>query len=71
MFCESYAGEYDVLKDKYTTLKWRIVSKPGGATMRPDEFYDMAALEAQVEQGDNTSERPMWAEKGGIDFDGR
>ena len=25
----------------------------------------------QAEKGDNTSERPMWAEKGGLDFDGR
>lgn len=25
----------------------------------------------QATQGDNTVERPMWAEKGGLDFDGR
>jgi acyl-CoA-binding protein len=25
----------------------------------------------QATQGDNTSERPMWADKGGIDFEGR
>ena len=25
----------------------------------------------QVTKGDNTAERPMWAEKGGLDFDGR
>ena len=25
----------------------------------------------QAAQGDNTSERPMWAEKGGLDFEGR
>lgn len=25
----------------------------------------------QVHHGDNTAERPMWAEKGGIDFEGR
>ena len=24
-----------------------------------------------AENGENTSERPMWAEKGGLDFDGR
>lgn len=24
-----------------------------------------------AESGDNTAERPMWAEKGGLDFDGR
>ena len=25
----------------------------------------------QAEKGDNTTERPMWAEKGGLDFEGR
>lgn len=25
----------------------------------------------QVAKGDNIAERPMWAEKGGLDFDGR
>ena len=25
----------------------------------------------QAEQGDNSSERPMWADKGGLDFEGR
>ena len=25
----------------------------------------------QVLKGENTAERPMWAEKGGLDFDGR
>ena len=24
-----------------------------------------------AENGENTGERPMWAEKGGLDFDGR
>ena len=25
----------------------------------------------QISKGENTAERPMWAEKGGLDFDGR
>jgi acyl-CoA-binding protein len=25
----------------------------------------------QATEGDNTTERPMWAEKGGLDFEGR
>lgn len=65
------AAEYPALVAKYPTLKWRIISKPGGATMKPDEYYTLAALHSQAESGDNTAERPMWAEKGGIDFDGR
>ena len=28
-------------------------------------------LSMQATQGDNTAERPLWAEKGGLDFDGR
>lgn len=37
---QSYdAGEYDVLVAKYEKLNWRIISKPGGATVKPDDFY--------------------------------
>ena len=28
-------------------------------------------LAQQVSEGDNKAERPMWAEKGGLDFEGR
>lgn len=28
-------------------------------------------LAQQASAGDNTTERPMWAEKGGLDFEGR
>lgn len=92
------AAEFDALSEKYEKLNWRIVSKPGGATVKPDEFYplygqatlllqgsfglaggsdqdfsemDMCRLHMQALKGDNTAERPMWAEKGGLDFDGR
>lgn len=37
---QSYsAAEFDALAGKYAALNWRIVSKPGGATVKPDEFY--------------------------------
>lgn len=39
--------------------------------MKPDEYYNLYGLHMQVTKGDNTAERPMWAEKGGLDFDGR
>lgn len=69
---ESYdAAEFGALSAKYESLSWRIVSKPGGATVKPDEFYELYGLAMQASQGDNTSERPMWAEKGGLDFEGR
>jgi len=28
-------------------------------------------LHQQATAGDNTTERPMWADKGGLDFEGR
>jgi hypothetical protein len=32
-------SEFEKLAEKYETLSWRIVSKPGGATVKPDAFY--------------------------------
>ncbi|KAK9829257.1 hypothetical protein WJX72_004833 [[Myrmecia] bisecta] len=69
---ESYdMNEFDDLAEKYAKLNWRIISKPGGATVKPDEFYELYRLHMQAASGDNTTERPMWAEKGGLDFEGR
>jgi len=37
---QSYsAAEFDALSEKYAALNWRIVSKPGGATVKPDELH--------------------------------
>lgn len=33
------AVEFDTLADVYEGLKWRMISKPGGATVKPDDFY--------------------------------
>eukprot|EP00887_Chlorella_sp_A99_P003642 scaffold7.g3642.t1 len=65
------AGEFAALVEKYEKLNWRIISKPGGATVKPDDFYTLYGYHMQATQGDNTGERPMWAEKGGLDFEGR
>lgn len=35
------AAEFASLSEKYTTLNWRIISKPGGATVKPDDFYKL------------------------------
>ena len=39
--------------------------------MKPPEYYVLYAHHQQATAGDNSGERPMWAEKGGIDFEGR
>lgn len=64
-------AEFETLAPKYEKLNWRIISKPGGATVKPDEFYSLYGFYMQATNGDNTAERPMWAEKGGLDFEGR
>lgn len=64
-------AEFQELVGKYERLSWRMVSKPGGAVVKPEEFYELYACCAQAEQGDNKGERPMWAERGGLDFEGR
>ena len=69
---QSYDGaEGDALASKYGKLNWRIISKPGGATVKPDEFYTLYGYHMQASKGNNEEERPMWAEKGGLDFEGR
>ncbi|PNH10421.1 hypothetical protein TSOC_002851, partial [Tetrabaena socialis] len=68
---EYSAEDFDKLTGSYEKLNWRMVSKPGGATVKPDDFYRLYALHMQATQGDNATERPMWAERGGLDFEGR
>lgn len=39
---QSYdAAEYDQLVARYEKLNWRMISKPGGATVKPDDFYSL------------------------------
>jgi len=33
------AAEFETLVKQYEGLKWRMISKPGGATVKPDDFY--------------------------------
>lgn len=40
VYCR-YAGLHE-------QLGWRMVSKPGGATVKPDDYYRLAALHSQV-----------------------
>lgn len=62
---------YDELVAEYPSKKWRMISRPGGATMKPTDFYRLEACIAQVKEGDNETEKPMWAATGGLDFNGR
>lgn len=32
----------------YNKLNWRMVSKPGGATVKPDDYYRLYGLHMQV-----------------------
>jgi hypothetical protein len=34
-------AKYDELSTTYEALKWRIISRPGGATMKPLNFYKL------------------------------
>lgn len=58
-------------KEYFYNLKWRMKQMPGGASMKREEFYYLYGLEQQAKNGDNNTERPMWAERGGLDFEGR
>lgn len=66
-------SEYDTISSGWdaATMKWRMIQKPGGAHMKPQDFYRLYAAQQQAENGDCTTEQPMWAEHGGLDFDGR
>ena len=33
--------EFPLLIEKYEKLNWKIISKPGGATVKPDDFYTL------------------------------
>jgi acyl-CoA-binding protein len=65
------AAEFAALASGFESLAWRAIAKPGGATVKPDPYYELLALNAQAKTGDVVGERPMWAERGGLDFDGR
>ena len=65
------ASEFDQLSKVFEGLKWKLVQKPGGQTMKYDSYYHLWALAQQARVGDCTSERPSWAANGGIDFNGR
>ena len=52
-------------------MAWRIIPRPGGATMKPDAWYELYAASSQAKSGDVQGEKPMWAATGGLDFDGR
>lgn len=41
-------SKYDELSTTYENLKWRIISRPGGATMKPLNFYRMGGRDATL-----------------------
>ena len=64
-------SEYETLKDEDEGLKWRLIPKPGGAVVRPAAGYEMWAATQQAAKGGQTSDKAMWAGRGGLDCDGR
>ena len=64
-------SEYDALVSSWEDKKWRMLPKPGGAVVKPDDWYALHGLQKQVEEGNVKAEKPMWASHGGLDFDGR
>ncbi len=34
-------AEYEKLVAGWESLKWRIIPRPGGATMKPDDYYSI------------------------------
>ena len=47
-----------------------MLPRPGGASMKPADYYTLKGYTQQAELGDNEVDKPMWAEHGGLDFDG-
>ena len=64
-------SEFPTLAAEWTEKKWRMLPKPGGAVMKPEDWYVLWGAQQQVERGNNRDEKPMWAPHGGLDFDGR
>ena len=57
---QSYdASDFDSLAAAYEGLAWRAVSKPGGATVKPDEFYTLYAC-VQRKQKREKRKREGW-----------
>ena len=40
-----------------------MLPKPGGAVVKPDDWYALHGLQKQVEEGNVKAEKPMWAEQ--------
>jgi hypothetical protein len=47
-----------------------MISRPGGAVVRAEVWYQLYGLSQQARFGGISSERPVWAETGGIDHEG-
>jgi acyl-CoA-binding protein len=64
-------ADFEKLCGTWEQLKWRIIPRPGGATMKPADWYTIYAAMKQANVGDCAGDKPMWAETGGLDFDAR
>ncbi|CAG9466073.1 unnamed protein product [Pedinophyceae sp. YPF-701] len=63
--------EFETVAARFEDLRWKLQTMPGGATVRTDEYYVMHSFVQQAQHGDVATEKPMWADRGGLDYDGR
>ena len=50
-------SHFDRLGRSYASLNWRLESKPGGATVKPDAFYKLYGLYMQATLGASVQDR--------------
>ncbi len=67
-------AEYDRLSASYEdpkTMKWKLLPKPGGQAVKPEDYYTLNACIKHVDERDPPTEQPMWTENCAVAYDAR